>query len=138
MPAGMGPASIARTLWPLTDADAFVIEAELVLREGFDPAAVGAAVTVGLCGLWEYDGPCRWPHNNAIETERDPGRFRTLFVADEREAALVRDRIETALRGDLGWRLVSMRSRPVADEERTLAEQLLAGPRLGYAPTHLG
>jgi hypothetical protein len=115
----------------VTDADAFVVEAELVLREGFDPAAVGAAVTVELCGHWEHDGPCRWPHNSAIETERDPGLFRTLFVADRREAALVRDRIETALRGEVGWRLVAVHSRPVADAEHTLAESLLAGPRLG-------
>jgi hypothetical protein len=115
----------------VTGADAFVIEAELVLHEGFDPAGVGAAVTVELCGHWEHDGPCRWPHNSAIETERDPGRFRTLFVADKREAALVRDRIETALHSELGWRLVSVRSRPVADAERTLAERLVAGPRLG-------
>jgi hypothetical protein len=33
----------------VTDADAFVVEAELVLPEGVDPAAVGAAVTVELC-----------------------------------------------------------------------------------------
>jgi hypothetical protein len=37
-------------------AAAFVVEAELVLGDGFDPAAVGAAVTVELCGHWE---PCR-------------------------------------------------------------------------------
>jgi hypothetical protein len=115
----------------VTHYDAFVVEAELLMREGADPAAVGAAVTVELCGHWEHEGPCRWPHNNAIESERDPARFRTLFVADEREAALVRDRIEAALRGDPGWRLVSVSSRPVAESERTLAERLLAGPRLG-------
>jgi hypothetical protein len=115
---------------PVTDADAFVVEAELVLREGVDPAEVGAAVTVELCGHWEHEGPCRWPHNSAIEIERDPPRFRTLFIADQREAALVRDRIETALRGDLGWRLVLVRSRPLAEAERALAERLLAGPRL--------
>jgi hypothetical protein len=115
----------------VADVDAFVVEAELVLRDGFDPAAVGGAVTVELCGHWEHEGPCRWPHNSAIDQERDPARFRTLFVADEREAALVRERIETALRGDVGWRLVSVHSRPVAAAERALAEQLLAGPRLG-------
>lgn len=115
----------------VSDAHAFVVEAELVLRDGFDPAAVGAAVTVELCGHWEHDGPCRWPHNSAIEAERDPARFRTLFVADHREAELVRERVETVLRGESGWRLVSVRSRPVADAERALAEGLLASPRLG-------
>jgi hypothetical protein len=112
---------------PVTDA--YVLEAELALGEGVDPAAVGAAVTVELCGHWEHEGPCRWPHNSAIEVQRDPARFRTLFVADEREATLVRDRIETALRGDSGWRLIDVRSRPIADGERDLAERLLSGPR---------
>jgi hypothetical protein len=115
----------------VSDAHAFVVEAELVLGHGFDPAAVGAAVTVELCGHWEHDGPCRWPHNSAIEAERDPARFRTLFVADRREAELVRERVETVLRGESGWRLVSVRSRPVADDECALAEGLLASPRLG-------
>jgi hypothetical protein len=113
---------------PVTDA--FVLEAELALREGVDPGAVGAAVTVELCGHWEHEGPCRWPHNSAIETQRDPARFRTLFVADEREATLVCGRIETALRDDSGWRLVRVRSRPVAEGERDLAERLLSGPWL--------
>lgn len=62
--------------------------------------------------------------------------FRTLFVADVREGALVRDRIETALRGYPGWRLVSVHPCTVAEAERALAEHLLAGPRLGYAEVH--
>jgi hypothetical protein len=114
----------------VTDAGAFVVEAELVLRDGVDPAAVGAAVTVELCGHWEHEGPCRWPHNSAIEIEREPARFRTLFVADEPEVALVRDRIAMALREDPGWHVVDLRSRPVADAQGALAKRLLAGPRL--------
>ena len=34
---------------------AFVVEAEIALSEGLDPAAVGAAVTVELCGHREHD-----------------------------------------------------------------------------------
>ena len=30
-----------------------------------DVAALGGAVTVALCGHWEHDGPCRWPHHTA-------------------------------------------------------------------------
>jgi hypothetical protein len=70
-----------------------------VLDEGWDPAAVGAAVTVDLCGHWEHDGPCRWPHNSMIDAQRDPALFRTLFVADEMDAEAVRDRVEAALKG---------------------------------------
>ena len=110
---------------------AFVVEAELALDEGFDPAAVGAAVTTDLCGHWEHDGPCRWPHNSAIEADRDPATFRTLFVADEAEAQLVRQRVEAVLGDGSGWRLVSLRERAVADAERPLAERLLSGPRAG-------
>ena len=121
---------MCRNVRPVSDTDAFVVEAELVLRDGIDPAAVGAAVTVELCGHWQHAGSCRWPHNSAIETQRDRARFRTLFVADEPEAALVRERIETALRGDLGWRVLLVQSRPVAEAERALAERLLAEPRL--------
>jgi len=45
---------------------AYVLEARLELDDGLDPAAVGAAVTVELCGHWEHAGPCRWPHNSEI------------------------------------------------------------------------
>ena len=104
---------------------AYVVEAELELSEGLDPAAVGAAVTVELCGHWEHEGPCRWPHHSAIEGER----FRTLFVAGEDAAAAVRARIEGVLRGAGAWRVTALRDRPVADSERAHAERLLAGPR---------
>jgi hypothetical protein len=115
---------------PETETRAFVVEAQLALREEADPAAVGAAVTVELCGHWEHEGPCRWPHNSAIDADRDPARFRTLFVADERDEAVVRGRIRNALRDGAGWSVVSVRARPVAESERELAQRLLAGPRL--------
>ena len=108
---------------------AFVVDAELELSDGFDPAAVGAAVTVELCGHWEHQGPCRWPHNSAIDADREPAHFRTLVVADESHAAEVGDRIETVLRNAPEWRLVSVRSRPVGEDERALAERLMTEPR---------
>lgn len=111
-------------------AQAFVVEAELALREGCDPAAVGAAVTVALCGHWEHARACRWPHNNAIEPENDHARFRTLFVAVPADEEVVRERIEAALRGGPEWDVVSLLGRPVAETEGALAERLLAGPRL--------
>jgi hypothetical protein len=114
----------------VTGSGAFVVEAELELSEGVDPASVGAAVTVELCGDWKHEGACRWPHNSAIDAERAPARFRTLFVADEAEAPVVRDRVESALRAAAGWRVLSVASRLAAESERALAERLLAGPRL--------
>ena len=108
---------------------AFVVEARLDLDEGCDPAAVGAAVTVELCGHWQHEGPCRWPHNNAVDEDSTPTRFRTVFVATGDEEASVRQRIETALGVGRGWRLVSTTTRPVATGERELARRLLATRR---------
>ena len=112
-----------------SEPGAYVVEAELVLADGIDPASPGAVVTVELCGYWEHEGACRWPHNSAIDAVRVPARLRTLFVADADEAAVVRDRIEAALRGASAWRVVSIGSRPVAQAERALAERLRRGPR---------
>lgn len=113
----------------VNEPGAYIIEADLVLADGVDPAAVGAAVTVELCGHWAHDGACRWPHNTAIDAAREPARVRTLFVADRAEAEPVRARIETTLRGATAWRVVSIRSRGVADDERALAQRLRCGPR---------
>ena len=112
-------------------AGAYVVEARLVLDDGHDPAAVGAAVTTELCGHWEHAGPCRWPHNNAIDTSGVPAIFRTVFVAEESEADEVRRRIETVLHAAPGWQSSSVRTRSVAGSERDLAERLVAGPRRG-------
>jgi hypothetical protein len=107
----------------------YAIEADVELSSGCDPAAVGATVTVELCGHWEHDGACRWPHNSAIDSTRRPARFRTLFVADEGEEAAIRARIESALRSSYDWRVVAVRERAVAGDEQDVAARLLAGPR---------
>jgi hypothetical protein len=107
-----------------------VLEARLTLAGGVDPAAVGAAVTVELCGHWEHEGPCRWPHNSSIDAAREPALFRTLFVCDEADAARVGERIERALRGGTGWRVLSLGERAVAASERAVAERLRSGPRV--------
>jgi hypothetical protein len=91
-------------------------------------------VTVELCGHWEHEGACRWPHNSAIDATHVPARFRTLFVADEAESAVVGDRVEATLRSATAWRAVSVRSRNVAEAERALAKRLLEGPRAADAP----
>ena len=121
--------TLAPVLSEATDTGAFVVAADLALEDGIDPASVGAAVTVELCGQWNHPGPCRWPHNNEIVAGRESTGFRTLFVADQYEEPAIRTRIEDALRGGSGWNVLSVTSRPVAADERRLAESLLAGPR---------
>jgi hypothetical protein len=118
-----------RTLLPVSTArEAFVHQAELLLREGTDPAAPGAAVTVALCGHWEHEGPCRWPHHNAIDSDRVPARFRTLFVADAVEEQAIRELIVHALTGAAGWSLATTGARAVEASERDLARRLVRGP----------
>ena len=110
-------------------AAAHVLEAQLDLSDGVDPAAVGAAVTVQLCGHWEHEGPCRWPHNSEIDATREPALFRTLFVCVDADAMEVGERIEHALRGVAEWRVLALGRRPAASSERALAERLRMGAR---------
>jgi hypothetical protein len=109
----------------VTDARvAFAHEAELQLHDGTDPAAVGAAVTTALCGHWEHEGPCRWPHNNDIELSERVATFRTLFVAPPTEEDDVRKRIERSLREGVGWTVLRTQSRPLSSPEEPLARRL--------------
>ena len=45
----------------------FVHEAAIELADGADPRAPGGAITVALCGHWEHEPPCRWPHHWIVE-----------------------------------------------------------------------
>lgn len=80
-------------------------------------------MTVALCGHWEHEPPCRWPHNNELD---DAGLFRTLFIAQAAEEDEVRERISAALRSGLGWHVDAECPREVAPGERKLAERLSA------------
>jgi hypothetical protein len=105
----------------------YVHMAELTLAAAVDPAAVGAAVTIELCGHWQHEGACRWPHNNEVQGE-EPLELRVLFLADETDELEVRHRIEKALRSAPGWSVLSSGPRPVAPSERTLAAKLSRVP----------
>jgi hypothetical protein len=110
---------------------AAVMEAELEMADGTDPAAVGAAVSDELCGRWDHDGPCRWPHRNVIEPARSPARFRTVVVCDERDKTEVLERIQAALEEDLRWRVVAVEGRATQDDERDITDHLRSVPRRG-------
>jgi hypothetical protein len=113
-----------RSLGLVNTTQPFVHAARLSLRAGADPAGVGGAVTVALCGHWHHDGACRWPHNNDIDTTTEPVRFRTLFVAPPEDEAEVRARIERALRDHDGWTVVDSGRRALLDSETALAARL--------------
>jgi hypothetical protein len=102
----------------------FVHSAELVLDEGVDPPAAGAAVTIGLCGRVDHEGPCRWPNNHDIDVSVLPARFRTVFVCEPADEPEIRSRIEDALRGSVGWRVTSMGPRTPTPDEQILGKRL--------------
>ena len=85
-------------------------------------------MTVELCGHWEHEGECRWPHNNEIRPEGDVATFRTIFVAPPSEEREVHDRIESALRSAAGWSVTASGSRALRPEERSLATSLANAP----------
>ena len=118
----------ARTRATSSAREPFVHEARLRVEDGTDPAAPGAAVTTALCGHWEHEGPCRWPHNNSLEVSDALGTFRTLFVATAADEAEVRKRIDGALQDGSGWAVLHAGPRPVSPQERPLAARLVAGP----------
>ncbi|GAB3066131.1 hypothetical protein GCM10027080_02340 [Pedococcus soli] len=62
-----------------------------------DPAALGGAVTVALCGHWEHDGDCRWPHHSSVEPDGDEHVVTVAFDASPAEVPLVRRRIREGL-----------------------------------------
>ena len=108
----------------------YVLEATLTLAVGVDPAAVGAAVTTELCGHWEHEGGCRWPHNNenAAEGENRRFKFRTVFLAPESEKEEVRTRIEKALQEGPGWSVEATRTRQLTEDEAALAVRMARTP----------
>ena len=110
---------------------AYVHEAAISLGAGTDPGEVGVAVTIELCGGAEDDGPCPWPHNNAIDPSGDVAAFRTLFIAQESDEEEVRTRIQSALRSSDHWLVRFTRPRPLQLAERALATRLASTAVLG-------
>jgi len=63
-----------------------------------DERAPGGAVTVGLCGHWDHDGPCRWPHLSSISVdEKGIHHLLVEFDAPMKDLETVKSRVETEL-----------------------------------------
>jgi hypothetical protein len=111
---------------------AYVHEAALTLASDGDERAPGAAVTVALCGHWEHDGPCRWPHHTAACRVNGELVVRTVFASEPGEEQLVRGRISEALAageldgpgGRTSWTLVRDSPGTLTATERERAERL--------------
>jgi hypothetical protein len=114
-------------------------EAVLELETEDAAAAPGAAVTVELCGHWQHEGTCRWPHRTRVTSlvDRVLG-VRVLFAAPTSELDEVRSRIVAGLnRGELTgpdgaahrWRVRREGvSRPIEGEKSLVNELGRIGP----------
>jgi hypothetical protein len=72
--------------------------ATVEIAEDGDARAIGGAVTVALCGHWEHDGPCRWPHHTeAVATGSGRHVVTTRFTCAEDEVSVVRAQIGAAV-----------------------------------------
>ena len=113
----------------MTARRAHVYEAELELAPDADPRAPGGAVTVALCGHWDHEGPCRWPHHSAIDSGRAPARLRTVFACADDEVDAVETAIDDAIRAADGWTVVASARREPRDDEVDLGARLAADDR---------
>jgi hypothetical protein len=100
-----------------------------------DPDAIGAAVTVALCGHWEHDPPCPLaPHATRAERHGGQVRVRTLFATEPNHEIEVRRRIDDALVGGTqraptgetsSWQYLSSGPGVVRETERDHGERLI-------------
>ena len=107
----------------------FVHAAHIRLAPGGDERAPGGAITTALCGHWEHEGACRWPHLTDIE-RRDGQDIHIRIVVgcrpDERPAvqATIVGALEAAtLDGPTGlttWTVVDQGSADATSEEQAL------------------
>jgi hypothetical protein len=73
------------------------VEYLIQFAQGADERSPGGAITVELCGHWDHEGPCRWPHYTNIATCGDKHQVIIDFDASEDDFAVVKERIELAL-----------------------------------------
>ena len=73
------------------------LEFTLLITQNGDVRAPGAAVTVALCGHWDHEGACRWPHHSLIQTDGVNHRLTVRFNAPDHELAVVESLIHKAV-----------------------------------------
>lgn len=114
---------------------AFVHDAVVAVEPGGDERAMGAAITVALCGHWEHEPPCPLaPHHTATERVGDEVQLRVLFAAEPADEGEVRSRIRHALSvasldgptGVTRWRLRAEGAGEVRADEAEHAARLAA------------
>lgn len=115
---------------------AFAHDAVVAMRSGASPNAPGGAITAELCGSWDHSPPCPLaPHNVSNAADGETVALRVVFATEPSNEQRVRDLIGTALaRGQLTvpdggtayWELRSASPGSLREDERDLAEALIA------------
>jgi len=98
-----------------------------------DPASVGAAVTVALCGQWDHEPPCPLAsHHTSAVRDGDVVGVRILFACEPDQESRVRELVESALTGgrapaggEVTWRLRTSARSDVLEAERAHADRLV-------------
>jgi hypothetical protein len=112
----------------------FVHEASIELAPDSDERAPGAAVTAALCGHWEHEGMCRWPHHTSVDVRSGQSvRLRVVFASAVRDEPAVRRLICAALnQGRLGaepgtsrWAVIAQGQCELRPAEAPLTDRLL-------------
>ena len=101
-----------------------VHQADIAFAPGADTRAPGGAVTIALCGSWDHEGSCRWPHQTAVDASMTPASVRVVYVVDDDELDHVRRMIEAALTSGDGWDTTDMRADRLTEEESALVQRL--------------
>ena len=102
--------------------------------EGAD--AIGAAITVALCGDWQHEPPCPLaPHHTQTERSGDQAQVRTIFATEPSLEREVRQRIDQALAtgsqetptGEIiSWQLLTSAAGIVQENERDQGNRLIS------------
>ncbi|WP_116450258.1 hypothetical protein [Blastococcus litoris] len=114
--------------------EAFAHDAVVVLEDGGDECAPGAAITVALCGSVAHEQPCPLaPHHTRCHRTGGELALRILFAAEPADEPRVRRLLEDALARGWGdtpdgrtcWDLVDSLPSSVEAEEESHARRLV-------------
>src|SRR4051812_19721059 len=76
----------------------YVHDALVRMRSAEGADAIGAAITVALCGDWQHEPPCSLaPHHTQTDRMADLAQVRTIFATEPSLESEVRQRIDQAL-----------------------------------------
>jgi hypothetical protein len=79
------------------EVNTFTLSTPISFDEGEDQRAPGGAVTVELCGHWDHDGTCLYPHHSHIEHSENGFNLVVEVQCDIDELNDIQRRIHDAL-----------------------------------------